>query len=282
MSDSENCLGPYRILGQLGTGATSIVYRAAHADGGPEVALKVLNSRLTADPEWLRRFQREAHLLARLKHPNTVALLDWGTLAERWYMALELVTGRPLGDWIGARPKPAFLARVGAQLASGLAASHELGLVHRDLKPSNVIVTAEGRLKILDYGLARPVDPDQHDLPTTLAEVTGHGAVLGTPRYMSPEQTRGEPLCPASDMFCLGICLYELATGAHPFASPFPKQVLVNIQQAPTPDLARRRPDLPPEMVQVLTSLLEKNPAHRPTATAAFETLASLVPRATS
>jgi serine/threonine-protein kinase len=274
MLSSDQSFGPYRVLARLGRGATSDVYRARREGELGEVALKVLAPSLTGDREWLRRFQREALLLRPLRHPNIVALLDWGGHDGRWFLAMELVTGRPLRDWIGARARPGFLARVGAQLAAGLAAAHALGIVHRDLKPANVMVTDDGRVKILDFGLARPVSPDHPECPTTLHQVTVTGAVLGTPRYMSPEQSRGQPVGPASDLFCLGLCLFELATGAHPFASSFAQEVLAGIREKPAPDLARRRPDLPPALPTLVAALLAKAPEARPAAAAAFAQLA--------
>jgi eukaryotic-like serine/threonine-protein kinase len=269
-------LGPYQLLARLGQGATSSVFRAQRGPDAPEVALKVLSPALTADPAWLRRFQREAHLLGQLRHPNTVALLDWGETDGRWFLALELVAGRPLGNWIGTRPTTGFLAKVGAQLAAGLRAAHALGLVHRDLKPANIIVTADGLVKILDFGLARPVVSDDPEFPSSLHDLTVTGAVLGTPRYMSPEQSVGASLTSASDLFCLGLCLFELATGSHPFAAPFVQEVVAGIRDTPAPDLKRRRADLPPELCGLLTALLHKQPEQRPTAADVYARLSAL------
>ncbi|MBL9136158.1 MAG: serine/threonine protein kinase [Verrucomicrobiales bacterium] len=269
-------VGSYRILGRLGTGATSQVYRAVHLDGGGEVALKILAADLIQDRSWLRRFQREALLLRHFRHAGTVALLDWGEHDGRWYMALELVEGRPLQDWVGTRPSAGFLARVGAQLTTTLAAAHAFGLVHRDLKPSNIIVMKEGTVKLLDFGLARPFQGEHPDLPTTLHELTGSGVIIGTPRYMSPEQSVGGTMTTATDLFSLGLCLWELATGAHPFGSPFPKEVIAAIRETPTPDLALRRPDLPPGLVECMTRMLDKLPATRPTAAKAAVVLSAI------
>ncbi len=276
MSQPNATIGPYRLLHRLASGATSDVYRARREGEGTEVALKVLARSLTSDREWLQRFQREACLLRRLHHHNTVALLDCGEHEERWFIALELVLGRSLRDWVGGRPRPGFLVRVGAQIASGLAAAHALGLVHRDLKPANIMVTEDGRLKILDFGLARPVVAEHPDFSTTLHDVTRAGAILGTPRYMSPEQSLGNAVGPASDMFCLGICLYELACGVHPFPSPFAQEVVAAIRESPTPDLARRRPDLPAPLVNLIGQMLRKDPRQRPAAVMALDTLSEL------
>jgi serine/threonine protein kinase len=276
MAASDPTLGSYRLVGRLGTGATSQVYRAVHQDGGSDVALKILAADLTQDRAWLRRFQREALLLRHFRHAGSVALLDWGQHDGRWFMALELVEGRPLQDWIGTRPSAGFLARVGAQLTTTLAAAHAFGLVHRDLKPSNIIVMKEGTVKLLDFGLARPFQGEHPDLPTTLHELTGSGVIIGTPRYMSPEQTVGAVMTTATDLFSLGLCLWELATGAHPFGSPFPKEVISAIRDKPTPDLATRRPDYPQVLVECVTGMLMKEPASRPTAARVATTLSEL------
>ncbi|MCC7377449.1 MAG: serine/threonine protein kinase [Verrucomicrobiales bacterium] len=276
MAAPDPLLGPYRILGRLGTGATSQVYRAVHRENGTELALKILAADLTQDRAWLRRFQREAILLRHFRHAGTVALMDWGEHEGRWFMALELVEGRPLQDWIGTRPSAGFLARVGAQLTTTLAAAHAFGLVHRDLKPSNIIVMKEGTVKLLDFGLARPFQGEHPDLPTTLHELTGSGVIIGTPRYMSPEQTVGDAMTTATDLFSLGLCLWELATGAHPFGSPFPKEVIAGIREKPTPDLATRRPDLPRGVVDCIAEMLSKVPEGRPTAARVAAALSEL------
>ncbi|MBN9694018.1 MAG: serine/threonine protein kinase [Verrucomicrobia bacterium] len=268
--------GPYQVLARIASGTTSDVYRARRLGHITDVALKVLAKSLTTDAAWLRRFQREAHLLRQLRHPNTVALLDYGQHQDRWFMALELVEGRVLRDWVGTRAKAGLLVRVGGQIAAGLAAAHALGLVHRDLKPANVMVSDDGRVKILDFGLARPVAATHPEFPTTFQDLTRTGAVMGTPRYMSPEQSLGQTLCPASDLFCLGLCLYELACGVHPFASPFVQEVVAGIRENPTPDLTRRRPDLPPALIQLIGRMLHKIPAQRPPAQEVFLQLSEL------
>lgn len=268
--------GPYQVIARIASGTTSDVYRARSPGLARDVALKVLAKSLTTDAAWLRRFQREAHLLRQLRHPNTVALLDYGQHQDRWFMALELVEGRVLRDWVGTRAKAGLLVRVGGQIAAGLAAAHALGLVHRDLKPANVMVSDDGRVKILDFGLARPVAATHPEFPTTFQDLTQTGAVMGTPRYMSPEQSLGQTLCPASDLFCLGLCLYELACGVHPFASPFVQEVVAGIRENPTPDLTRRRPDLPPALIQLIGRMLHKIPAQRPPAQEVFLQLSEL------
>jgi len=206
-----------------------------------------------------------------LQHPNIVAWLEFGEFEGRWFLAMELVQGRGGRSLVGGHPKAASLARLGAQIASGLSAAHAQGLIHRDLKPENFIATKEGIVKILDFGLARPIRPDAKEFPEHLANLTATGMVVGTPRYMSPEQVRGEPLTPATDLFCLGLCMFEIAAGRHPFASDFHREVMAGIRETGTPPLQRWRPDLPAALIGVIEGLLAKDPSERPSAEATFQ-----------
>ena len=276
MEDSVTTFGPYRLLARLGKGATSELYRATRGSDNYEIALKILSPAATEDGEWLRRFEREAHVMRRLQHPNLVSWLDSGECEGRWFLAMELVHGRGGRALVGGHPKAASLARLGAQVASGLLAAHAQGLIHRDLKPENLIVTKDGIVKILDFGLARPTRPDARDFPEHLAHLTRTGMVLGTPRYMSPEQVRGEPLTPATDLFCLGLCLFEIATGRHPFASDFHREVMAGIVETPTPQLKRWRPDLTAALIGLVEELLVKDPSARSSADVTFQRFKSM------
>jgi serine/threonine protein kinase len=240
------------------------------------VALKVFKPVASREDQWLKRFQREAHVMRQLQHRNIVACLDFGEHEGRWFIAMELVQGHPLRSLAAGRAKASLLARLGAQVASGLAAAHSLGLIHRDLKPENLMLTADGVVKILDLGLARPIDPLSPGLPEHLLDVTTTNMVVGTPRYMSPEQSRGEELTSATDLFCLGICLYEVAAGRHPFAADSAKEVLAAIRERPAPSLAQWRPELPTELVEVIGALLAKGPTARPSAQEVFLRLKGL------
>jgi serine/threonine protein kinase len=274
---ATSIFGQYRLLGQLGAGTTSSVYRATRGEDPTVLALKILTPAATQDDRWRRRFEREAFIMRRLQHQNLVAWLDFGELDGRCFIAMELVQGHS-GRWlVDRRLQGAALARLGAQLANGLAAAHSQSLIHRDLKPENIVVTHDGIAKILDFGLARPVDPGYEGMPAHLAEVTGAGMVVGTARYMSPEQSRGEPLTPATDVFCLGLCLFELAAGRHPFASPFAQEVVDGIRTRPAPSLQRWRPDLPAAFAEVLAALLAKDSAARPSAEKTSERFRSLI-----
>ena len=278
MSDPSTIpFGPYRLLGKIGEGATGSVYRATRADDPAALAVKILTPAASQDDRWRRRFEREAFILRSLKHRNIVGCYDFGQLEGRLFLVMELVQGHSARVLVNRRLKGTALARLGAQVADGLAAAHAQDLIHRDLKPENIVVTEEGIAKILDFGLARSVDPDSAQLPAHLAEVTGEGMVVGTARYMSPEQSRGELLTPATDLFCLGLCLFELAAGQHPFASHFAQEALEGIRNRPAPPLERWRGDLPPAMIELILSLLAKDPVARPTAAQAYERLRTLV-----
>lgn len=269
--------GPYRVLGKIGAGATSSVYRATRGEDPAELALKILTPSATCDEQWRLRFEREALVIRRLQHQNIVAWLDFGELEGRCFMAMEFVLGHSGRSLVNRRLGEAALARLGAQISNGLAAAHAQGLIHRDLKPENVVVRADGLAKILDFGLARPINCESHEMPDHLAELTGTGIVLGTARYMSPEQSRGETLTPATDIFCLGLCLFEIATGRHPFASPFAQEVIAGIRERPAPSIRRWRRDLSSHLDEVIAMLLAKDSASRPTAEEASEGFRALV-----
>ena len=279
MPDPGTTFGPYQLLGRLGKGATSELYRATRGSDNQEIALKILSPAATEDGEWLRRFEREAHVMRRLQHPNIVAWLEFGEFEGRWFLGMELVQGRGGRSLVGGHPKAASLARLGAQIASGLTAAHAQGLIHRDLKPENLMVTKEGIVKILDFGLARPIRPDTRELPEHLANLTRTGMVLGTPRYMSPEQVRGEPLTTATDLFSLGLCLFEIAASRHPFASDFHREVMAGIGETATPPLKRWRPDLTAALIGLIEELLAKDPSARPSAEVSFQRFKAMCQR---
>jgi len=195
---STKTFGPYRLLARIGEGATSMVYRATRGEDPALLALKILTPAASQDETWRRRFEREAFIIRRLQNRNIVSWLDYGEQDGCCFLAMEFVDGLSGRALVDRRLKSTALARLGAQLCSGLAAAHEQGLIHRDLKPENIVITPDGIAKILDFGLARPIEGKTHDLPAHLAEVTGTGVFVGTARYMSPEQSRGETLTPES------------------------------------------------------------------------------------
>ena len=215
-------LGPYEIIAPLGAGGMGEVYRARDTKLDREVAVKVLPARLAEDAEALARFEREAKAVAALSHPNILAIHDFGREAGTAYAVMELLEGETLRERLAAGALPVRKAvEYAVQIAQGLAAAHDKGIVHRDLKPENVFVTRDGRLKILDFGLAKrdaaAGDGSETSSPTA-ARPTEPGAVLGTVGYMSPEQVRGQPADARSDIFSLGTVLYEMLSGRRAFA----------------------------------------------------------------
>jgi Tol biopolymer transport system component len=261
-------VGPYEIVAPLGAGGMGEVYRARDTRLDRDVAVKVLPARLAESAEAFERFEREAKAVAALSHPNILAIHDFGTHEGTAYAVMELLEGETLRQRLAAGALPARKAvECAAQVARGLAAAHEKGVVHRDLKPENVIVTPDGRVKILDFGLARqaapPASGDETSSPT-LAHHTEPGTVMGTVGYMSPEQVRGEAADHRSDIFSLGCVLYEMLTGRRAFQKPTGAETMTAILQADPLDLSSSpSADLPPALERILRHSLEKSPAER-------------------
>src|SRR5712692_9660065 len=213
-------LGPYEILSPLGAGGMGEVYRARDARLDRDVAVKVLPSHLAEDPVALARFEREAKAVASTSHPNILAIFDVGRADRIAFAVTELLDGETLRARLGAGPIPLRKAiEYAVQIAEGLAAAHDKGIVHRDLKPENLFVTKDGRVKILDFGLARHrIVPSADDTSSpTLSHHTERGTVMGTVGYMSPEQVRGQPVDHRTDLFSFGAVLYEMLTGRRAF-----------------------------------------------------------------
>jgi dienelactone hydrolase len=258
-------LGHYRILELLGAGGMGAVYRAEDTSLGREVALKVLPDDVAQDPERLSRFRREARAVAALNHPNIVTVHSVEEAESIHFLTLELVQGETLDRRIpqGGMGLADFFA-VAEPLADALAAAHARGIVHRDVKTANVMVTAEGRTKVLDFGLAKfegagaDVDATQ---PTQTA--TRLGAILGTPAYMSPEQARGLPADARSDIFSTGVVLYEMLTGERPFRRADGPSTIHAILHETLPDVSGVRKQVPRDLAAVVARCLEKDPAKR-------------------
>jgi serine/threonine protein kinase len=260
-------LGPYEITAKLGEGGMGEVYRARDSKLERDVALKVLPAVLSADADRLDRFQREAKALAALDHPGIVTVYSVEEADGVHFLTMQLVEGTPLDRAIPGRGLPfeRWLA-IATGLAEALAAAHGKGIVHRDLKPSNVMLTPDGRVKILDFGLAKMAWPSKGDavdpdLPTLA--LTQEGVVVGTVPYMSPEQVRGQPVDERSDLFSLGAVLYEMASGRRPFRAETAADLMAAIaRDAPEP-LSASRGDLPPGVERVVRRTLAKDPARR-------------------
>ncbi len=219
--ESGKRLGPYEVLAPLGAGGMGEVYRARDTRLSREVAIKVLPAEVASDPSRLKRFENEARSASSLNHPSIVTIYEIGQADSVSYIAMELVEGKTLRELVAAGALPVKkLLQIGSQMADGLARAHEAGIVHRDLKPENVMVTKDGLVKILDFGLAKltyagPGSGGETNLPTLTA--TTPGVVMGTVGYMSPEQAGGQLIDFRSDQFSFGSILYEMATGKSAF-----------------------------------------------------------------
>jgi serine/threonine protein kinase len=226
-------LDHYELIALIGSGGMGEVYRARDTRLRRDVAIKILPERLASQPDLLHRFQREARAVAALSHPNVCAIYDFGLESGTHYAVMELLEGETLRARLSRGPLAWREATdIVAGVADGLAAAHAKGIAHRDLKPENLFLTADGCVKILDFGLAR-VTPtgagDPEALEATVAETTRAGIVLGTYPYMSPEQARGDLVGPASDVFSLGCVLYEAITGQRAFARNTPAETLAAV-----------------------------------------------------
>jgi dipeptidyl aminopeptidase/acylaminoacyl peptidase len=259
-------LGPYQIVAGLGEGGMGEVYRARDPKLDRDVAVKVLPVRLAEHAAALARFEREAKAVAALSHPNILAIYDFGRDGDTAYAVMELLDGQTLREALTA-PLPARKAiDYGVQIARGLAAAHGKNIAHRDLKPANVFLTNEGRIKILDFGLARQTLPFAGDDATASPTVERHtepGTVLGTVGYMSPEQARGEPGDQRSDIFSLGAVLYELVSGRRAFQRDTAAETMAAILREDPPDLVTPSGAVPPGVVRVIQHCLERNPVER-------------------
>ena len=258
-------LGSYEIQAPIGAGGMGEVYRATDTKLGRAVALKILPTEMAHDPDRLARFHREARAVAALNHPNVVTLYSVEECDGVHFLTMELVEGLSLDRRIAAGGLPVGqIIEIAGALGEALAAAHEKGIVHRDLKPANVMVTAEGRVKVLDFGLAKDVGAETStDATLTSAGRTQAGIVMGTPAYMSPEQVSGRTLDHRTDIFSLGVVLHEMATGRRPFEGTSSAELVSSILRDIPPLVTDARPDLPSDLARVIRRCLEKDPRHR-------------------
>src|SRR5438132_7819569 len=229
--------GRYRILRKLGTGGMANVYLAEDEVLGRRVAIKILNDRHAGDDQFVERFRREAKNAAALSHPNVVSIYDRGDAEGTYYIAMEYLDGRSLKELIVARgPAPVNVAiDYARQILAAISFAHRHGIVHRDIKPHNVLVDAEGRLKVTDFGIAR----------AGASQMTEAGSIIGTAQYLSPEQAKGAPVDQTSDLYSVGVVLYELLTGQTPFDGDTPVEIAMkHLSATPRPPSQLRR-DVP-------------------------------------
>ncbi|MEP6993335.1 MAG: protein kinase [Acidobacteriota bacterium] len=260
-------LGPYEILAPLGAGGMGEVYRARDRRLDRNVAIKVLSPSVAGDAESLARFEREAKAVAALSHPNILAIHDFGTHEGISYAVMELLEGETLRGKLDVGPiSPKQAVDYALQIAKGLSAAHERGVVHRDLKPENLFVSRDGHVKILDFGLAKRVEAVSPDEPTsgpTVSSRTEPGTVMGTMGYMSPEQVRGLPVDHRSDIFSFGAILYELLTGRRAFKKDTASDTIAAIMRDEPPELSASGRNISPALDRVVRHCLEKDRENR-------------------
>jgi eukaryotic-like serine/threonine-protein kinase len=247
--------GRYRILRKLGTGGMANVYLAEDEVLGRRVAIKILNDRHAGDDQFVERFRREAKNAASLSHPNIVSIYDRGEAEGTYYIAMEYLDGRSLKELIVARgPAPIHLAvDYARQILAAIRFAHRHGIVHRDIKPHNVLVDGEGRLKVTDFGIAR----------AGVSQMTEAGSIIGTAQYLSPEQAKGAPVDQTSDLYSVGVVLYELLTGVVPFSGDTPVEIAMkHLSTVPEPPSAKRA-DVPRDLDLVVMRALAKDPSER-------------------
>jgi len=247
--------GRYRILRKLGTGGMANVYLAEDEVLGRRVAIKILDDRHAGDDQFVERFRREAKNAASLSHPNIVSIYDRGEAEGTYYIAMEYLDGRSLKELIVARgPAPIHLAvDYARQILAALRFAHRHGIVHRDIKPHNVLVDGEGRLKVTDFGIAR----------AGVSQMTEAGSIIGTAQYLSPEQAKGAPVDQTSDLYSVGVVLYELLTGVVPFSGDTPVEIAMkHLSTIPEPPSVKRG-DVPRDLDLVVMRALAKDPSER-------------------
>jgi serine/threonine protein kinase len=262
--------GNYRIDDKLGEGGMGVVYRATDTELGRAVAIKTLLTDPSLDQEGLAaRFLREAKAASRLQHPSIVTIHHFGVEGNTRYIVMEYVEGKTLKKIIGNEPMPiSTLLEIAIQVADGLAMAHEKGVIHRDMKAENVMVTTRGQVKILDFGLAKLNEPAQTTTTDDAETVykTQEGLAIGTVSHMSPEQALGREVSDRSDIFSLGVVLYEMSTGKMPFSGSSAQVTLARILDAEPQPVTRLNPDLPPELDVLIRHCLSKNKNYRPSA----------------
>jgi len=252
----QTIAGRYQILAEIGRGGMGVVYRASQPSLNRDVALKVLSPYLAHDRQFVARFAREAQTAARLHHPNIVTIYDVGQDGDTYFIAMQLLNGQPLSSVLQqTRPlPPPRAAYILAQIAEALDYAHRQGLVHRDVKPANIIIGPDDHATLTDFGIARGMDGPR---------ITLTGEVIGTPEYMAPEQVKGQPATPATDLYALGVMAFEMFTGVLPHRGTTPHAILHGIVYEPPPNPRSINPQVAPATEHVLLRALAKEPGQR-------------------
>lgn len=253
--------GRYRVIDRIGSGGMSVVYRAQDLSLGRIVAVKVLHESLTDDEGFLRRFQREAHAAANLSHPNIVTVHDIGQDNNRHYIVMEFVDGRTLKQLVRLQNQQGRPLGIGQaldlaiQICAGIGYAHRANLIHCDVKSQNILVTRDERVKVADFGIARAIsEATQHTIDNQ---------IWGTPHYFSPEQAAGQPATPASDVYAIGVVLFELLTGRLPFLAETHTALALKHMHEPPPFASDINPLVPQQLDQIIQKVLSKEPAAR-------------------
>jgi serine/threonine protein kinase len=262
MESTENILnGRYQLLSRAGAGGMSVVYKAQDLVLGRIVAIKMLHESLTSDEAFLHRFQKEAHAVANLSHPNIVTIHDIGQDGRRYYMVMEFVEGWTLKEVIGRQGEnagaPLALDRtleLAVQICAGIGYAHRADLVHCDVKSQNVLVTHDGRVKVTDFGIARAMSE---------TSLYNSGQVWGTPQYFSPEQAAGEAPTPASDVYSIGVIMFEMLTGRLPFEADTQTALALKHMRVVPPPVSELNPAIPPQLERIVAKVLSKEPSGR-------------------
>jgi predicted Ser/Thr protein kinase len=264
MDVPEFIAGRFRIEGEIGRGGMGTVYRATHLGLERPVAVKIIKPEFAADRDVADRFLREARTMARLRHPYAAMIFDAGNLPDgRHFIIMEFVEGTTLSEALAreGRFSPERAVKIALQICEVLGEAHQLGIVHRDLKPSNIMLNERG-VCVLDFGVAKVLATSNES--TTNHITTGSGQIVGTPRYMSPEQCLGQRVGARSDLYSLGVVLYEMLAGRPPFIDPLPSAILIKQATVPAPPLPQLRQDIPKSLTLAVHTMLAKRPEDRP------------------
>ncbi|MCA9930849.1 MAG: serine/threonine protein kinase, partial [Anaerolineales bacterium] len=250
-------LGPYQIVAPLGEGGMAAVYKAYQPSIDRYVALKVLPRHFADDPEFIQRFKQEARVIANLQHPHILPVHDFGEAEGYTYMAMRFIRGGELSEWMQTNAPISLpqIRRIITQIGDALDYAHSQNIIHRDIKPSNVLIDERGNCLLTDFGLAKMME--------TSVKLTRTGGILGTPAYMSPEQGMGQGVDHRSDIYALGVILYEMVTGRPPYQAETPMAIMIKHIQAPLPPPNQYNPDLPESVERVILKALAKNKEDR-------------------